>query len=280
MTSRNTSRRNRNRNNVAASPKDLLADKPSIKPPIYDNYNEFGILRFVKHGNIIRITHKKDRFVAIINSVPKYIIENKPKFDPNSFGILRNRNRNLTKVKYTKDNDIINISTIFSNHLSSILQRKQLKEVEFNVHDVTIGFITFDEYKQINDYIFQPDISSDVRGYYMVQKNANMKLVKRVIRGKCPIIGAMLSRPLNVVFEPKVLTIDYEKSLHSKESKQQMRRQQIIKKAKERTPDPINQYKLKQRMEKLKSQRRENRINKGNDKITVNQRTGLPIEPK
>lgn len=213
------------------------------------------ILKYAKNGNIVRITQGRERFVAIINSIPKYIINDEPK-------IVVPPKKGKSRVK-----DSINVSTQFSNHLSSVLQRKHLKEIDLEIDSIQIGFVTVDEYRQVEEYIYQPDISSEVRTYFEGQKMSNLKLIKRVLKGEGnnAIKSSMVKKPVDKVetepFNPKVLTVDYENELNRKEIQQKSRRQLMLRKAKNMKKDPIEQYKNRQKLERRKQQRAEQKVN-------------------
>lgn len=201
------------------------------------------MLKYLRHGNIVRVTQGRDRFVVIINSVPKHVIE--------------------TGIKEGK----INVSTQYDNHLSSVLQRKYLQQVDLPLKNIEIGFVTVDEYREIEKHIFKPEISAEVRAYFEGQKENNVKLIKRVLKGEGnnAIKQSMMKRPAEVVeFNPKVLTIEYENEMNRKEIQQRARRQLILKKAREQKKDPIEQYKLKQKMERMKKARAERRVTNPN----------------
>lgn len=212
-----------------------------------------GILKYIRNGNIIRITQGRDRFVAIVNSVPKYIINDEPKF--------------VAPPKPGKAvfKDAINVSTQFSNHLSSVLQRKYLKEIDLEIDTIQVSFVTLDEYREIEEHIFKPDISSDVRTYFESQKENNMKLIKRVLKaeGNGAIKSSMGRRPSDKVedFNPKVLTVEYETEMDRKAIQQKSRRQLMLKKAKNMKKDPIEQYKNKQKLERRRQQIVQQKIN-------------------
>jgi hypothetical protein len=215
------------------------------------------ILKHLKHGNIVRITHEKERFVVIINSIPKHITVGEPK--------LVHTNPNSRKSKSGNCKNIINVSTQFNNHLSSVLQRKFLKEVELEIEHIQVSFVTLDEYKEIQEYIFDPNICSGVRNYFENQKMNNLKLIKRVLKseGNNAIKGSMSNRPSDRVeeFNPKVLTTQYETEMDRKAVQQKSRRQLMLKRARNLKKDPIEQYKNKQKMERRKQQRAEKKVN-------------------
>lgn len=234
---------------------------------------DYGLLKFVKSGNIVRITHNNEMYVAIVNSIPKEIIgansviklksgKDEPNINANNNSVPNSkRARNIQKIKNktAKRQEsvslIINVSTKFSNNLSSVLQRKDAQEIDLPIEEIKIGFITLDEYKQIEEVIFEPDISSDVRSYWVSQKENNLKLIKRVLKGKESITGAMGKRPTNVVFDPKVLTTEYESNIEKRNLQQKMKRTQVMRRAKMRKKDPIEQFKLREKMQKMKLQR-------------------------
>lgn len=234
---------------------------------------DYGILKFVKNGNIVRITRNKERFVAIVNSVPKHVIDGTPKNDPTMTSYIKRKKTRNGEINVKED--CINVSTQFDNHLSSVLQRKHLKEVELNLSEIKVGFITLDEYKEIEEVIFQPNMSSEVRTYWNQQKKSNVKFIKRVLKGKGSILGSMGKRPADTVFEPKILTTEYESSLNKAEIQRKMRRNTILQKAMNQKKDPIEQYKLKQKMEKLKLNRNAQR--RINEHLKTDQKTKEPI---
>ena len=212
-----------------------------------------SLLKHVKNGNIIRITQGRERFVAIVNSIPKYIIQDNPHF------------RATPKRGKPALKDVINVSTQFSNHLSSVLQRKHLKEINLEIDSIQVGFVTIDEYREIGEHIYKPDISSEVRSYYESQKENNIKFIKRVLKaeGNHAIRSSMCKRPSDNVddFNPKVLTVDYETELNRKEIQRKAKRQLMLKKAKNMKKDPIEQYKNKQKLERRKQQRAHRNVN-------------------
>jgi len=212
-----------------------------------------GILKYLRNGNIVRITQGRERFVAIINSIPKYIIRDEPRF--------------IAPPKPGKPiaKDVINVSTQYNNHLSSVLQRKYLKEIDLEISSIQVGFVTLDEYRELEEHIFKPNTSSEVRTYYEAQKECNLKLIKRVLKaeGNGAIKSSMGKRPSDMVenFNPKVLTNEYETEMDRKTIQQKAKRQLMLKKARNMKKDPIQQYKNKQKLERRRRQRAEQKIN-------------------
>jgi len=217
------------------------------------NYCILIMIRCVKVGNIVRITHNNERFICIIDSLPKII--------PTDEELKKSK-----KVKY-----MIKLSTQYSNHLSSVLQRKFLQHTEYNIKNIIINLVSLDEYKEIEEVIFKPNISSEVRSYWMMQKTSNKKLIKRALKNKLNIMSAMGKRPPST-FNHKILTVDFESVMNKKEIQKKVRRNMMMKKAKKKTKDPIEMYQLKQRMEKLKINRIEKGIKNKSNNVIKNKR--------
>ena len=201
------------------------------------------LLNCLKVGNIVRVSNNGERFIAIINSLPKTIPTQKE----------------LDENKHIHYN--IKFSTQFNNHLSSVLQRKYLKEVDLSLRDITITLVTLDEYKEIEEDIFKPNVSSEVRAYWTMQNDSHKKLISRCIRDKVNIMATFGKRPPEK-YDPNVLTINYENVMDKKAIEIKARRTQLLKNAAQKKKDPIEMYKLKQRMEKIKLNRLERRLNK------------------
>ena len=136
--------------------------------------------------------------------------------------------------------------------------------MEFIIKDIEISVVALDEYREIEEFIFLPNISSDVRGFWAIHQKANKKLIKRMIKAKCNIMQAMGKRP-PATFDKTILTIDYEKVMDKKEIEKKTRRYLMMKKAKQRNKDPIEMYQLKQRMEKMKLNRIEQNVQNKSD---------------